>query len=1416
MLLYCYSPKASAFTISNWDQYPRPGSSDVSLPPGSNFWNGHPNSLNVGATSWVTNSDDSICKQRLNNTSCPPWLWDQNGQLSVSQNDIGQNSPSGPNSPNCWIVTGFTSVPHFDTKTPVTSVGPYNSCWVVHRQIGFPAQYSNYEVVVPSQMLIPNNSITVTVVNACRDPKDANGWEDHSFQSPTAGGVEGIEVYSGYHSSNQQWSGGFSSPTTPLPNDCNSYDNLDLTLTSADFKPAADLPGMQRAKVVVKNQSPGQSEKMFSVKVITPSTGVFIGPDPTVTSTDTTGGFVNLKNPGASYYFTPYKTDPSNSAQISCLPLGGKSPPRVNSDCPSAWDGGLPGGGYFSMNVPYDSDQPQTSVYDSSNCYGSCNNNQNDNGQDYNQFNFYFSPDCTITGNNQFSQPLIWRDGQGTNETQNRGEGWRLFDLSSKNPTAPFDYATYDQLGEDQAGVGNESKSVTLTPGHVYQWQWYGVDRAHGISVKLPFSEYTATGSFTHNSCPTSPQPTGSDNPTCENITLYFPTPGTAVTTGGQTYKVGPQVRYAIWVNGASHTPTPSTNYTANTIYNDNTDYPPGAGNGSNHPVVSDVLSPYSSGGQTSYTYDLIAPPAPISGPLIVSGMLTYSVIMYQRISTTQFIVWYSNINATYGPCNQAHCSISIDSNGPDSSWQNGNLADEEAGNPFNVNVTIYNDGVNWIAPIGFGNQLSATWNMDGGSVQPSTPNPPWAPPGGSTTSTITITAPNDRGPHTINAYPDYWGWGAIGTWCGPATFNDFQQFGSNPMASAKLVPTNENPNQVQKTYSVNPTGVSPPPQAVNEQLTYNGLSVEMETAPGSYTFGPIRPGGGGANTPAPGDTYCATITVSPGSGWLGPGGAIRDSATTSDGPHCDTLVNEPYFRVKDSGVTACSGEVVSWNDDTGTNPTADSNSGYGAGSQLAAIALAQIAGFASGQNSASFSGVGPTQGTGLTFANTVGVSGNVPSQDTPLMGGQYGSSPCLTRLSASGSTTPLPANFKKADIQSNPNTKINYVASGPVTIDPPGNTPLCIPNGKSVAVYVPGDVYIKSNIEYNGGGTDCSPTTWSSQADIPSFTLVATGNIYINKDVTELDGYYQAQSASSKISKIYTCATAMHVLCGTGGGNLYSQGNKQLLVVGSFVAPQINLMRTLGSLRDEVPTVRPSVAKPLYRFKSPGGYLLQLNNSSPPSGYGNAVTQGYAYQPYLTSPVPFFPLSQPWNYCPSENGMQTVPLIGDVHYGADIRYNTWAGSGGASGEIGNGSYSNPVIVACVFPGGSTPPAGTTGLARIFSNNANGFYGHYVGVGPISDGYTNCPGTPSPPPGQYYCEFTPSNPVAFLLSSSGATVVPPPAILPGCSNPGSWSAPETCAAEFFNFSPEMYLSSQPPNNANTSMYQAFTSLPPVL
>ena len=93
-----------------------------------------------------------------------------------------------------------------------------------------------------------------------------------------------------------------------------------------------------------------------------------------------------------------------------------------------------------------------------------------------------------------------------------------------------------------------------------------------------------------------------------------------------------------------------------------------------------------------------------------------------------------------------------------------------------------------------------------------------------------------------------------------------------------------------------------------------------------------------------------------------------------------------------------------------------------------------------------------------------------------------------------------------------------------------------------------------------------------ATSTNIPSFALnVKGGNIYIDPAITELDGLYVAsKDGAGRGGKIYTCGTASGAsFAPMPAASLFNGCHQQLVVYGAFVANQVNLMRTFGSLRD-------------------------------------------------------------------------------------------------------------------------------------------------------------------------------------------------------------------------------------------------------
>ncbi|MDZ7786548.1 MAG: hypothetical protein U5L95_05570 [Candidatus Saccharibacteria bacterium] len=123
---------------------------------------------------------------------------------------------------------------------------------------------------------------------------------------------------------------------------------------------------------------------------------------------------------------------------------------------------------------------------------------------------------------------------------------------------------------------------------------------------------------------------------------------------------------------------------------------------------------------------------------------------------------------------------------------------------------------------------------------------------------------------------------------------------------------------------------------------------------------------------------------------------------------------------------------------------------------------------------------------------------------------------------------------------------------------------------------YVNGDVRIRDNITY--------ANSYSSVNDIPHVRFVVKGNIYIDRNVTELHGTYIAQprddgSGSLTGGEIYTCAfgfnnpreieSDLQRLVDAGPDGCASA---QLRIFGSVVAKGIFLHRLNGTVNDATP----------------------------------------------------------------------------------------------------------------------------------------------------------------------------------------------------------------------------------------------------
>jgi hypothetical protein len=278
----------------------------------------------------------------------------------------------------------------------------------------------------------------------------------------------------------------------------------------------------------------------------------------------------------------------------------------------------------------------------------------------------------------------------------------------------------------------------------------------------------------------------------------------------------------------------------------------------------------------------------------------------------------------------------------------------------------------------------------------------------------------------------------------------------------------------------------------------------------------------------------------------------------------CAQVGQRPYFHVYGGDVNAktsfmpCTAPntttIQAWN--TGVAPNY-----AGSGAQLAALARGTIDGFTS-------SSVGTQKPTGLSFANTTSGYG----------GGFMGTLDCIpdTDLPPTGASTSV---------------------SGAVA-------------GQDWRNYGNQDVYITGDITY--------PANFSINA-IPSLKIITSGNIYIASTVRQVSGTFIAKG------KIYTCAVAN----GVGGLRAPTPAEmarpvtepenceSTLQVNGSFIANQVKLLRTIGSVGYAPVDARTGTglgaAAELFNY-TPDVWLRELTDPTP--GGGDLPTESFVNLP--------------------------------------------------------------------------------------------------------------------------------------------------------------------------------------------------------
>ena len=173
--------------------------------------------------------------------------------------------------------------------------------------------------------------------------------------------------------------------------------------------------------------------------------------------------------------------------------------------------------------------------------------------------------------------------------------------------------------------------------------------------------------------------------------------------------------------------------------------------------------------------------------------------------------------------------------------------------------------------------------------------------------------------------------------------------------------------------------------------------------------------------------------------------------------------------------------------------------------------------------------------------------------------------------------TKPAPTTAKQIIKYDNGNSNQNYTLSNNPAIGF-GGAPT-IPAGvnrQRLTIIVDGNVQINNNISYD--------TNYVNRSGIPSFALIATGNIYVAEGVNQLDGLYVSNRTFS------TCSN---------GSTLFNPAltkdtcKNQLTINGALVANEVYFRRTKGNVGDPTPAEQLSFLPELYLSPPPSTSTL-------------------------------------------------------------------------------------------------------------------------------------------------------------------------------------------------------------------------------
>jgi hypothetical protein len=435
---------------------------------------------------------------------------------------------------------------------------------------------------------------------------------------------------------------------------------------------------------------------------------------------------------------------------------------------------------------------------------------------------------------------------------------------------------------------------------------------------------------------------------------------------------------------------------------------------------------------------------------------------------------------------------------------------------------------------------------------------------------------------------------GTTGGPVGSATYTTYQQ-GAAPPPTLAITSPNWGwapQNAPPETSLTATTTVPDTPGTFNVDWTFNWSVLETTYTwiPPSYTE---QPNGSGGDTEVlvPGtDQYDVSSTTV-----AEPQLQCAHPASISGNPPSQAVEDYPYFRVYGGDISAggtCSttpnattGSIYGW--PTESNAVSPGTWIGGAGTQFAEAAMGVIYGAASATNNGT--GTNNPAPTGLSFSN----------QSTDAVNDDYGGDSC-------GVDTPTSATIA-GYYQSPPSSAGSFISGASLSGDDgvlyggasTGDTIAAstIAAGQHTVLYVNGDVVISGNITF--GSSSGSPAdSWTSTSQIPSLWIIATGNISIAPNVTEIDGIYVAAGSGGTGGNIDTCNNSG----GQTDSGYYAACYSKLTVDGSLVAANnVYLTRTFGTVSDSSATDTGGNAAELFDFNP---LLFLPTQTSLSSGY--------------------------------------------------------------------------------------------------------------------------------------------------------------------------------------------------------------------